>query len=138
LSQAQLDALRAQLHPHFLFNTLNGIATLIHTNPDAADSMISRLADLLRGSLQHASGHDCTLGDELVLARTYVEIMQRRFADRVAVDWRVPATLAAARVPAFLLQPLLENVFEHGTDDAGVLTTCVEVRAERVGNLLRV
>jgi signal transduction histidine kinase len=137
LSQAQLEALRAQLHPHFLFNTLNAIATLVHTDPDAADSMISRLADLLRGALRYASGADCTLADELELAHTYVDIMRRRFAERVCVDWCVPADLARARVPAFLLQPLLENAFEHGTDHAGSDTTRVEVSAQCDGSMLR-
>lgn len=138
LSQAQLDALRAQLHPHFLFNTLNAIATLVHTNPNAADEMISRLADLLRGALQYASGHDCTLADELVLARTYADIMQRRFADRVSIDWHVPPALGPARVPAFLLQPLLENAFEHGTANVSGATTHVQVRADRTDGILRV
>lgn len=137
LSRAQLDALRSQLHPHFLFNTLNAIATLIHTDPDAADSMITRLADLMRGALQYASGHDCTLADELVLARTYVDIMQRRFAERVTVEWAIPPALAAARVPAFLLQPLLENAFEHGASNERPATT-VAVRAERDGDVLHV
>jgi two-component system LytT family sensor kinase len=137
LSRAQLDALRAQLHPHFLFNTLNAIATLIHTDPDAADSMITRLADLMRAALQYTSGRDCTLAEELMLARTYVEIMQRRFAERVTVDWVVPASLAAARVPAFLLQPLLENAFEHGASSDRIATS-VAVRAERSGDVLQV
>ena len=137
LSRAQLDALRAQLHPHFLFNTLNAIATLIHTDPDAADVMITRLADLMRAALQYASGHDCTLAEELMLARTYVEIMQRRFAERVTVDWSVPESLAAARVPAFLLQPLLENAFEHGASSSQASTN-VAVRAQRSGDVLQV
>jgi len=138
LSRAQLDALRAQLHPHFLFNTLNAIATLVHRDADAADSMISKLADLLRAALRYASGADCTLGDELGIARTYVDLMQRRFADRLAVEWHVPAELTTARVPAFLLQPLLENAFEHGADADGREPTRVEVRAERAGSALRV
>jgi signal transduction histidine kinase len=138
LSRAQLDALRSQLHPHFLFNTLNAIATLVHTDPEAADSMISRLADLMRAALLHASGHDCTLAEELVLARTYVEIMQRRFCERITVAWEVPSPLVVARVPAFLLQPLLENAFEHGASDAAASPTKVAVRAEREGDVLRV
>lgn len=138
LSHAQLDALRAQLHPHFLFNTLNAIATLIHTDPNSADAMLSRLADLMRAALQYASGHDCTLADEMVLARTYVDIMQRRFAERVSVEWDVPDTLAPARVPAFLLQPLLENAFEHGTAKSESDTTRVQVRAVRAGDRLHV
>lgn len=136
LSKAQLEALRAQLHPHFLFNTLNAIATLVHTDPDAADTTITRLADLLRASLQYSSGADCALGDELTLAQAYVDIMQRRFAGRVRVTWSVPDVLVSARVPAFLLQPLLENAFEHGADKETGGTTNVEVRAERSGEVL--
>ena len=137
LSRAQLDALRSQLHPHFLFNTLNAIATLIHTDPDAADSMVTKLAELMRAALQYASGYDCTLADELLLARAYVDIMQRRFAERVRVDWQVPPSLAVARVPAFLLQPLLENAFEHGASNERAATN-VAVRAVRDGDVLHV
>lgn len=138
LSKAQLDALRAQLHPHFLFNTLNAIATLIHTDPDAADDMIARLSGLLRASLQYSGDAACTLADELVLARTYADIMCRRFAERVAVEWSTPDELSSARVPAFLLQPLLENAFEHGTRLETNATTNVRVSAERVGQNLKV
>jgi two-component system, LytTR family, sensor kinase len=138
LSKAQLDALRAQLHPHFLFNTLNAIATLVHTDPDAADDMIARLSGLLRASLQYSGDAACTLADELVLARTYADIMCRRFAERVAVEWSTPDELASARVPAFLLQPLLENAFEHGTRLETNATTNVVVHAERVGADLKV
>jgi sensor histidine kinase YesM len=136
LSRAQLEALRAQLHPHFLFNTLNAIATLIHSDPDGADAMVSKLADLLRGALQYASGTDCTLADELALARTYVDIMQRRFAERVSVQWDIEPALGPARVPAFLLQPLLENAFEHGAAKSNGATTHVAVRAQRAGGAL--
>lgn len=138
LSRAQLEALRAQLHPHFLFNTLNAIATLVHRDADAADSMISKLADLLRGALRYAAGADCTLADEAALARTYVDIMRRRFSDRVDIAWYLPDDLAEARVPAFLLQPLLENVFEHGAGAESCRTMRVDVRADRVGESLRV
>jgi len=137
LSRAQLDALRAQIHPHFLFNTLNAIATLVHSDPDAADEMISRLSGLLRASLQYSAGASCPLSDELVLARTYSDIMQCRFAERVSVQWNVPPELASARVPAFLLQPLLENAFEHGTRLDTNDTTRIDVHAERSGSVLR-
>lgn len=138
LSKAQLDALRAQLHPHFLFNTLNAIAALIHTDPDAADDMIARLSGLLRASLQYSGDAACTLADEVMLAKTYADIMCRRFAERVAVEWHTPDELAAARVPAFLLQPLLENAFEHGTRLETNAMTRVRVSAEREGAKLRV
>ena len=114
LTRAQLDALRAQLRPHFLFNTLNAIATLIHRDAKAADAMIGRLADLLRASLQHEATHVVPLDVELGLARDYVGIMQGRFGDRLNVAWNVPTELMDVEVPAFVLQPLIENAFEHG------------------------
>src|ERR671936_14601 len=114
LTRAQLDALRAQLRPHFLFNTLNAIATLIHRDAKAADTMIGRLADLLRASLQHEATHVVPLDVELDLARDYVGIMQGRFGDRLNVAWNVPTELMDVEVPAFVLQPLIENAFEHG------------------------
>jgi signal transduction histidine kinase len=118
LTRAQLDALRAQLHPHFLFNTLNAIATLIHKDPNAADAMIGRLATLLRASLQHEATHEVPLDVELALARDYVAIMEARFGARLEVTWDVHDSLHDALVPAFVLQPLIENAFEHGVTRA--------------------
>lgn len=114
LTQAKLDALRSQLHPHFLFNTLNGAATLMHTDVDGADRMLTQLGDLLRATLAHGNAHEIPLGEELELLERYLAIMQVRFRDRLTVHLDVSGDTRSALVPAFLLQPLLENALEHG------------------------
>ena len=116
LSRAQLDALRVQLHPHFLFNTLNSIATLIHIDPDAADEMLGRLAELLRVTLERGDVQEVALDDELKTLDRYVEIMRVRFRDRLSVDIAVSSQAQNCMVPHFILQPLLENAIEHGVD----------------------
>ncbi len=113
LVQARLDALRGQLHPHFLFNTLNAIATLMHDDVDAADQMLTRLAELLRHSLEHGAP-EIPLSEELRLAERYLAIMQHRFSDRLSVRYAADASVVNALVPTFLIQPLVENALEHG------------------------
>jgi len=114
LSQAQLEVLRGQLHPHFLFNTLNSIATLVHRDADGADRMVTDLADLLRATLEHQGSHEITLAAELDLLDRYVGIVRGRFQDRLTVEFAVPLEARDALVPQFLLQPLVENALEHG------------------------
>jgi signal transduction histidine kinase len=135
LGEAQLGALRAQLHPHFLFNTLNAAVALVHRDPDAADLMLTRLAELLRLTLRADAGHETTLGEELAVLDRYVAIMRARFGDRLDVRVHVAPALAGAPVPAFVLQPLVENALEHGVarlDGPGR----VEVAARRDGAAL--
>lgn len=114
LSEAQLEALRSQIHPHFLFNTLHGISTLMHRDVDAADTMLTRLSDLLRLTIQHRGQNEITLRDELALMGEYIEIMRVRFGDRLAVNQTIHPEALDALVPQFILQPLLENAFDHG------------------------
>jgi len=114
LSDAQLRALRAQLNPHFLFNTLNAATALLHRDPHAADSMLTRLGELLRLSLRSDPGHETPLRDEVALLDRYLAIMQTRFSDRVTIRCTVADDVADALVPSFILQPLVENAFEHG------------------------
>jgi sensor histidine kinase YesM len=114
LTHAQLDALRSQLHPHFLFNTLNGAATLMHSDVPGADRMLTQLADLLRATLAHAGAHEIPLAEELDLLERYLAIMRVRFRDRLTVLVDVPVDVRSGLVPAFLLQPLVENALEHG------------------------
>jgi two-component system, LytTR family, sensor kinase len=114
LSQAQLQALRAQLRPHFLFNTLNGVATLMHRDVYEADRMITDLADLLRATLQHTGTHEIALSDELALLRRYLAIEGTRFRDRLRTTYEIAPDVVDALVPQFLLQPLAENAIEHG------------------------
>jgi signal transduction histidine kinase len=114
LSDAQLRALRAQLNPHFLFNTLNAATTLLHRDPDGADAMLTRLGELLRLTLRADPDHETRLQEELSLLERYLDIMRIRFSDRVTVQTNVDARVTEALVPAFILQPIVENAFEHG------------------------
>jgi two-component system, LytTR family, sensor kinase len=114
LAKTHLQVLKMQLQPHFLFNTLNTIAELVHTDPEAADQMITRLGRLLRLSLDHASHQVVPLRQEADFLRVYVEIEQVRFQDRLQVVWDLlPDTLDAA-IPTLLWQPVLENAIRHG------------------------
>ena len=103
-----------QLQPHFLFNTLNAIAELVHTDPEAADQMIMRLGRLLRLSLDHASHQVVPLRQEADFLRVYMEIEQVRFQDRLQVVWDLAADTLDAAVPTLLWQPVLENAIRHG------------------------
>jgi two-component sensor histidine kinase len=114
LRDAQLHALRAQLNPHFLFNTLNAITTLLHRDPNRADAMLTRLGDLLRDTLRSEPDHEIPLREELELLDRYLAIMEMRFSDRVTIRRSVDPATASALVPSFVLQPLVENAFEHG------------------------
>jgi len=114
LSEAQLEVLRGQLRPHFLFNTLNSISTLIHSDPASADRMVVQLADLLRASLETSGTHEIPLAEELALLERYLDIMRVRHEDRLSVAIRVTPRARAALVPHFVLQPLVENAIEHG------------------------
>lgn len=113
LVQARLDALRGQLHPHFIFNTLNAAATLMHEDVDGADQMLSQLGDLLRTSLDR-SAPEVTLDEELAVAGRYLAIMGRRFSDRLTVRCVAEPGVGNAMVPTFFMQPLIENALEHG------------------------
>lgn len=113
LAEAQLRALQSQLNPHFLFNALNSVMTLIGTDPAAAQRTVVRLADLLRATLKSGEGQEITLEQELGLTRRYLELELIRFADRLTVEWMLE-DLPAVLVPAFGLQPLVENAVVHG------------------------
>jgi len=114
LVEAQLQALQRQLHPHFLFNTLNTISGLIRTDAEAADVMIDRLGDLLRMTLHTSSTQEVTLKDELDVLQKYLEIEQIRFGSRLRVTMHIDADTLDAQVPNLLLQPLVENAIRHG------------------------
>jgi two-component system LytT family sensor kinase len=113
-AEQRLVALTGQLQPHFLFNTLQGISTLIHRDPDAADEMLTKLSDLLRDVLRDRGRTRVPLADEVRYARTYLEIAQIRFAHRLSFDIDVPDEVNRASVPLFILQPLIENALKHG------------------------
>ncbi|MEO7455272.1 MAG: histidine kinase [Gemmatimonadaceae bacterium] len=114
VAEQRLIALTGQLQPHFLFNTLQGISTLIHRDADAADEMLSRLSDLLRELLRHRESGLVTLDEEMRFTRTFLEIAEIRFADRLRFDIEVQTALERALVPLFILQPLVENALSHG------------------------
>lgn len=115
LAQAQLQALRMQLQPHFLFNTLNGIAGLVRDQKNkAAVSMIAGLSDLLRHTLENAGKQEVSLREELDFLELYLDIQQMRFPDRLNVQMQIAPEALDAQVPNLVLQPLVENAIRHG------------------------
>ena len=136
VAEQRLIALTGQLHPHFLFNTLQGISTLIHRDPEAADEMLAKLSDLLRDLLRHRDDVLVSLADEVRYARTYLEIAQLRFADRLRFQIDVAAEADQGSVPLFILQPLVENALAHGIGGRAQ-GGCVRVLARRDGDRLR-
>ena len=114
LGQAQLEALKLQLHPHFLFNTLNAITALIHRDPEGAERMVSGLSELLRASLGSVGQQEVPLARELEILEYYVDIQQVRFRDRLTVTIDADPETHRALVPNLILQPLVENAIKHG------------------------
>ena len=114
LAEANLQALQRQLHPHFLFNTLNTISALMHRDTEAADAMLERLSDLLRLTLDRVGTQHVSLKDELDFLRKYLEIEKTRFGDRLQVHIEVDLDTLDAAVPNLVLQPLVENALRHG------------------------
>jgi sensor histidine kinase YesM len=113
LAEAQLQMLRIQLDPHFLFNTLHSISELVHADPDTADLMIANLSDLLRHSLARRDRHEVLLSEEIEFVRLYLDIQCRRFQNRLAVRYEIGGAAADAQIPAMILQPLVENSIRH-------------------------
>jgi two-component system, LytTR family, sensor kinase len=116
LAQAKLQALQMQLNPHFLFNTLNAIASLMHMDVKAADRMITRLADLLRYALESTDAHEVPLRQELSFLERYLEIEKTRFGRRLNVRLEIAPDTLDLLVPNLLLQPLVENAIRHGIE----------------------
>jgi two-component system, LytTR family, sensor kinase len=130
LARAQLHALRAQLHPHFLFNTLNTIAELVHQSPSKAEEMIVQLSELLRSALQSQGTQEVPLAEEIAFVRRYLEIEQMRLGERLSVEWSVSEDTLSAKVPSLILQPLVENAIRHGIAPF-IASGRVTIRAER-------
>jgi len=115
LAKAQLSALRQQVEPHFLFNTLNTVAGLVREGRnDAAVDMIAGLSELLRHALKTSDGQEVSLGEELAILEKYLEIEKVRFAERLSVAVEVPEELRGVKVPSLILQPIVENAVKHG------------------------
>lgn len=135
LTEANLRVLQAQIEPHFLFNTLSNILSLISTNPDKAEKMLGNFTAYLRASLQQTRTERIELQDELATVRAFLEIMAVRMEKRLTYLIDVPTELYPLMIPPLLLQPLVENAIEHGIDpkpEGGTIT----VRAKRDGNML--
>jgi two-component system LytT family sensor kinase len=130
LVEAQLQALQRQLHPHFLFNTLNAIAGLMRTDVDAADRMMDRLGDLLRMTLNTSNIQEVSLKEELEVLQKYLDIEQVRLGDRLSVSMDIDPETLDAQVPNFLLQPLVENAVRHGIAPH-VRPGCLGITADR-------
>ena len=137
LVQAQLEILRSQLEPHFLFNTLNSIATLTQQNPRGAERMTIQLASLLRVSLECAGTQEVPLQRELQFLQDYVDIQRTRFRDRLTINVSVDPQLLTATVPSLILQPLVENAIRHGVAKSA-RPGVVEIRAARESESLRI
>jgi two-component system LytT family sensor kinase len=135
LARAELQVLKMQLHPHFLFNTLHAISSLMHRDVDAADRMIARLSDLLRMTLENVGVEEVSLKQELEMLERYLEIEQTRFRDRLTVSMQIDPETLDARVPNLILQPLVENAIKHGIS-ARAAAGLVEIRARRENGAL--
>jgi len=137
LTKAQLSALRQQIEPHFLFNTLNTIAGLVREGRnDTAVDMIAGLSELLRHALKTSATQKMALGEELEILEKYLEIEKARFADRLTVKVEVPVELRQARVPSLILQPIVENAVKHGIAQR-VQGGTIAIGAERRNGSLR-
>jgi two-component system LytT family sensor kinase len=136
LAQSQLQVLKMQLHPHFLFNTLNAISALIRESPDEAEEMVSRLGDLLRMTLETAGLQEVSFKEELQFLKHYLDIEQTRFQDRLKIEMAIEPETLDGLVPSMILQPLVENSLRHGVaprPEGG----CIKIKAWRDNSLLR-
>lgn len=130
--QAELRALRAQIHPHFLFNALNTIAALIHTRPAEAEAVVEELAGLFRYMLHASQRSMVSLDTEIDCIKQYLAVEQARFQDRLEVYLEIPEMLRKARVPSLFLQPLVENAVKHGVNNIeGTCTIKVEAHKHK-------
>ena len=133
LAEAQLQNLRLQLQPHFLFNALNTISAMMHEDVNRADAMLAQLSDLLRHTLRAANVQEITLDEELTMLRKYLAVMEGRFGDDLNVEFAIDPMLSAALVPQLILQPLVENSIRYARDPQ-TFKLAVHIRASREGD----
>lgn len=137
LAKAQLRALKMQIHPHFLFNTLHSISSLTLEDPPKANSMIARLGDFLRLTLDHSEYEKVSLKEELEFLNCYLEIEQVRFSDRLTVEFVVEPNALTASVPHLILQPIIENAIQHGIAPKAA-HGFIKISAKRSSDTLRI
>jgi sensor histidine kinase YesM len=137
LAQAQLQSLKMQLHPHFLFNTLHSISALLHTDVEAARRMIVRLGDFLRLTLENSGTQEVSLGQEMEFLKGYLEIESVRFQDRLTVRMEVEPQALEINVPNLILQPIVENAIRHGIAPRST-PGLIEILARRENGLLHI
>jgi len=137
LSQAQLQALKMQLHPHFLFNTLHSISALMNKDPESARQMITRLGDFLRLTLENSGSQEVTLEQEITFLRCYLEIEGIRFQDRLVTRVDVSEQTLDAKVPNLILQPIVENAIRHAIAPRSS-PGFIGIEAERRNSTLRI
>ena len=135
LARAELQALRTQLHPHFLFNTLNAIAELVHGDAARAERTVTQLSNLLRTALSREKADQITLKEELEFVHNYLDIQQTLLQERLVTHWRIDDDTLDARVPSMLLQPVVENAIQHGIAPVASGGT-LEISSRREGNRL--
>ncbi|WP_042145715.1 MULTISPECIES: sensor histidine kinase [unclassified Pseudoalteromonas] len=133
--QAQLETLRYQLNPHFMFNSLNTISAYIHTKPDLADEVLHELADILRYSLDTAQTKSISLQQEIDIINKYFNIEKARFGDRLTVNYDISDTLLTQQIPPLLLQPIVENAIKHNAKQTELI---INIKVEKQDDLLKV
>ena len=135
LRQAQLQRLTQQMQPHFLFNALNTVSSLMHTDVARADATLIRLADVLRATLDVSELHEAPLSTELRLVRGYAQVMQERYSERVDIAWRIDDDALDCMLPVMSIQPLLENIFKHTVERRRDKTRIVVTVVREAGRL---
>jgi LytS/YehU family sensor histidine kinase len=137
LATSQLNALKMQIHPHFLFNTLNSVSALMHKDVEAADKMVARLGDFLRITLENSGDREVSLKQEMDFVGRYLEIESVRFQDRLVVKMNIDPETLAARVPNLILQPIVENAIKHGISQQESVESLI-ISSERHGDKLQI
>lgn len=127
-AKSELDAIHAKINPHFLYNALNSIVSLIHEDPDKAEQMVFSLSDLFRYSINSGNDNFSSIEEEIYLVRTYLEIEHVRFQDQLTFDIHVDKGLNHVMIPKFLIQPLIENAIKHGTSKINQGEINLEIR----------